>query len=266
MSTLTCTLSPCGYAAGTDPEPTAAASVPPPPAPPPACTPYDPEPVQTLGPGAVTTYDAWRRSQYTSTIGQRSLQALGEIDAAEAAGDRGAAWRAAQEASEARNATRTATQGRLTPAGRIVSDRLEGDRSWGYITNRYDPAGTQDYAAARRIAEASGRSARLMKYFSGFSRVAGPVGIVVGGAVAANEVAQACPADRPRVAASEAGGMALGAAGAVGGTVLAVALLGSNPVGWAVLGAAVIGSAVGGWLGSEGGRAAGGAIFDFFAR
>jgi hypothetical protein len=214
----------------------------------------------------VTSYDAWRRSQYTTAIGQNSQAALNTIDLAEAAGDRGAAWRAAQDASDTRNAIRTASQDRLSWGGRLMSDRLEGDRSWDYITRRYDPDGLQDFNAARNIASASGRSAKLMTYFSRFSRVAGPVGVVFGGAVAVNTVAQACPQDRPRVAAAEGGGMVVGAAGAVGGTVVAVLLLGSNPVGWAVLAAGVVGAGIGGFAGSEGGRWLGGAVYDFFAR
>lgn len=227
----------------------------------------DPLP-QTMGQGLSTSYDTFRRWQYTTQIHANSTGALRLIDQAQVNGSLAAAEDAARNASQSRNVLRAATQEQLLPGGRVVSNMLEGDRSWGYITNRYNAAGEANFDSWRRVAAASGRSSSSMVMFTRVSRVLGPVGIVFGAGVAANEVACAPPEQRARVAAQETGGVAGGlAAGSLGmaGGALVVGLLVSNPAGWVVLGAAVIGGGILGYFGSEGGRALGGRIFDFFS-
>jgi hypothetical protein len=221
-----------------------------------------------MGQGLATSYDTFRRWQYTSRIHANSAEALSLIDQAQLNGNLAAAEDAARNASQSRNVLRAATQEQLLPGGRVVSGMLEGDRSWGYITNRYNAAGEADFDSWRRVASASGRSSASMVHFTRVSRVLGPVGIVFGAGVAANEVACAPPEQRARVAAEETGGvvggLVGGSLGMAGGAVV-VGLLVSNPAGWVVLGAAVVGGAVVGYLGSEGGRALAGKIFGWFS-
>ena len=145
---------------------------------------------------------------------------------------------------------------------------LEQDRTWSAIATKYNAAGEADFDAWRRVASASGRSSSSMVMFTRVSRVLGPVGIVFGAGVAANEVRCAPPAERPRVAAQETGGVLGGLAGGtlgMAGGALVVGLLVSNPAGWVVLGAAVVGGAVLGYLGSEGGRALANTVFGWFS-
>jgi hypothetical protein len=228
----------------------------------------DPLP-QTLGQGSITTYDAWRRTQYTGTIKHNAGGAVSAIEQAEVQGNLTRAEQIAHDASDARNAVRTSTQGKLTPGGRVISEMLEQDRSWPTIVNKYSQGAEPDFAAWKRVASATGRSSRDMVLFTRMSKVLGPVGMVFGAGVAAYEVSQAPDAQKPRVAASETGGMVGGAVGGtlgmVGGGLLLGALV-SNPVGWAIIGAGLVGGALVGYLGSEGGRAAGGAIYDAVTR
>lgn len=224
---------------------------------------------QTLGQGAVTTYDTWRRTQYTGTIQRNADAAVSGIEQAQAQGNLARAEQIAREASEARNTVRTATQGQLTPGGRVMSEMLEQDRSWPAIRSKYSQGAEPDFGTWRRVAEATGRSSADMVLLTRVNRVLGPVGMVFGAGVAAYEVSQATDAEKPRVAAAETGGMVGGAVGGtlgmVGGGLLVGALV-SNPVGWAVIGVGLVGGALFGYLGSEGGRAAGGALYDAVMR
>jgi hypothetical protein len=228
---------------------------------------HDPLP-QTAGQGAAVTYDTFRRWQYTTQIKLNSNQALALIEQARLAGDLSAAEAAALNASIARNTVRTTTQGQLLPGGRVLSTMLEQDRSWNAILQKYNPTGQADFDTWQRIAAASGRSSKDMLMFSRVSRVLGPAGIIFGAGVAAHEVSCAPPEQRARVASQETGGivggLALGTLGTAGGALLVGALV-SNPAGWVVLGGAVVVGGIAGWLGSEGGRSVGGAIYDFFA-
>lgn len=233
---------------------------------PPSGPPDDRDPLlQTLGQGAVTSYDAWRRTQYTTTIKHNASTAVGAIEQAQAQGHLGRAEQIAHDASDARNTVRTSTQGQLTPGGRVISEMLEQDRSWPTIVDKYSQGAEPDFNTWKRVASATGRSSKDMVLFTRVSKVLGPVGIVFGAGVAAYEVSQAPDAQKPRVAASETGGMVGGAVGGtlgmVGGGLLLGALV-SNPVGWAIIGAGLVGGALLGYAGSEGGRAAGGAIYD----
>jgi hypothetical protein len=147
----------------------------------------DPWP-QTLGQGSVTTYDAWRRTQYTTTIKHNASTAVGAIEQAQAQGHLSRAEQIAHDASDARNAVRTSTQGKLTPGGRVISEMLEQDRSWPTIVGKYSQGAEPDFSTWKRVASATGRSSRDMVLFTRVSKVLGPVGIVFGAGVAAYEV------------------------------------------------------------------------------
>jgi RHS repeat-associated protein len=223
---------------------------------------------QTAGSSAVTVWDTAQRARYLEAIHNRSLSAVAEVEAARAAGDLEAAERSARAASAFRNTIRSETQEFLSPGGRLMSQALEGERSWTTMFNRY--GGTHSFETYSEIAAASGRSSRLVTGLSTFGRYAGPIGVAVGVGVAGYEVSNAPPGEAPRVAVREAGGMVGGAAGATGGTALGTGtamvvagLLGlEGPPGWLVLVLGGAGGLAGGYGGSEGGRAGAGALYD----
>ena len=222
---------------------------------------------QTAGQGSVTSYDTWRRIQYTTGNAERAQAAVTAINQAEAAGDLAAAKAIAQQASAERNIARAATQGVTSPGGKVIAGMLEQDRSWAAVLAKYSGGAEANFDTYRRIAAATGRSAKSMVVFTRMSKVLGPLGIVFGAGVASYEVSQACPADRPRVAASEGGAFVGGAVGStlgMAGGGLVLGLLVSNPAGWMVIGAGVVGAVALGWLGSDLGRSAGSGLFGLF--
>ena len=115
---------------------------------------------QTAGTGAVAWYDSAARGDYLEDIHDVSQQAGAEIEAARSAGDLQGAERAAMGASAFRNAARTETQQLLSPGGQMMSEALEGERSWATMFNKY--GGTNTFETYAAIAEASGRSSKLV--------------------------------------------------------------------------------------------------------
>jgi RHS repeat-associated protein len=228
---------------------------------------HEPKP-QTAGAGAVTTYDSAQRVAYLDDIHAQSSQAVSEIETARELGDLERAEKAAREASAFRNAVRTETQEMLSPGGRLMSQALEGDRSWAVMFEKY--GGTNTFETYEAIALASGRSSGWVTGLATVGKYAGPAGVIFGVGVATYEVATAPPGQQLRTASRETGGMAGGALGATGGTALGVGAAGviagacglAGPPGWLVLLLGAVGGIAGGYAGSEGGRAGGGALYD----
>ncbi|HUF54865.1 MAG TPA: RHS repeat-associated core domain-containing protein [Dehalococcoidia bacterium] len=223
---------------------------------------------QTAGSGAVTIYNTAQRSEYLAQVRTNSAQGVQRVQAARGAGDLAAAEAAARETSATRNALRTATQERLTPGSRYMSQVLEEVPDFESLAQRY--AQPNQFDTFEEVARAAGRSRGSVTTLTRVGKVAGPAGVAFGVGVGVYEVVEAPPAERPRVAAREGGGVLGGAAGAelgfAGGTGLAVVIAGvaglSGPPGWIVLGLGLVGAGAGGYFGSEGGRAAGGALYD----
>lgn len=227
---------------------------------------------QTAGSGAVNIYNTAQRSEYLAQVRANSAEGVQRVQAAREASDIAAAEAAARETSATRNALRTATQERLTPGSRYMSEVLEEARDFESLAQRY--AQPNQFDTFEEVARAAGRSRGSVTTLTRVGKVAGPVGVAVGVGVGVYEVVEAPPAERPRVAAREGGGVLGGAAGAevgvaagTGGAALIAGALGlSGPPGWLVLGLGFLGAIGGGYLGSEGGRAGGEAMYDAATR
>jgi hypothetical protein len=149
-----------------------------------------------------------------------------------------------------------------------MSEVLERPRDFESLAREY--AKPNQFDTFEEIARAAGRSRGPVTRLTQFNRVAGPIGVAFGVGVGVYEVAEAPPAERPRVAAREGGGVVVGAVGAelgvAGGTGIAALIAGalglSFPPSELVLGLGILGGFVGGYLGGEGGRAGGGTVYD----
>jgi hypothetical protein len=229
---------------------------------------------RATGPGIVTTYDGLIRLGYSRDADALSRAAVAEIAEARRLGDTGRAEAAARAAVDARNTLRSSTQELLTPGARKLSQLVENPPEWDKISvnPKYAVAGDQ-FATYENIALAAGRTNSALRVIGQVSRVAGPVGTVVGLGQSAEAIASAAPQERPRVLAREVGSTAFGAAGATAGVALgasagaAVAgfLVVSNPVGWIVGGSILLGAGLG-YLGSVGGSKVGTLTYDFATR
>jgi RHS repeat-associated protein len=229
----------------------------------------DPDrPAQTAGSSLVSLYNTTRRMSYSAAAKEMSAQAVEKVFAAWEAADLSGAEKAAKEALEARNSLRTATQAKLTPGARLMSEMLEQPRTWELMVEKYGGAG--QFETYVDIAAAAGRSRPSVQLLSHFSKVAGPAGVVVGIGVGVKAAHDAPPEERPRVATQEAGSFVGGAVGAeigtAAGTAIAVGIAGalglSGPPGWIVLTLGLAGGAAGGYYGSEGGRQGAGSLYD----
>ena len=143
----------------------------------------------------------------------------------------------AQQAFEARQALRTATQNTLSPGGKLVSMAIEQkytfDGQYEKYATRAAKAGP--YAPMdvyKRIIEASGSSNKWVSGMNTFTKYAGPIGTVVGLGASGYAIANAPQGQTGRVAAEEAGGLLGGLAGGMVGTYAVGALaLGAAAVG-----------------------------------
>ena len=224
---------------------------------------------QTAGSGAVTIYNTIQRSKYISQIKLDSEGAIRAINAAQEAKNLSAAESASRGASEARNTQRTATQKRLSPGSRYMSEVLEEARDFDSLVQDPKYARSNPFDTYRNVADAAGRSRKSIKLLTRLGKVAGPLGTAVGLGVAGYEIVEASPEERSCVVARESSGIVGGAVGAeigmAGGTAAGVAIAGAlglsgGPPGWLVLGLALLGGLGGGYLGSETGRVGGEAL------
>ncbi|MEG3632730.1 SpvB/TcaC N-terminal domain-containing protein [Micromonospora palythoicola] len=244
-------------------------------------------PGRSGGQGAVTMWDTHQRRQYMQGNRAASDAAQRSIAQSVAEGNTDDAMRTAQEVSEARNARRLATQSRLSPGSRALSQVIEGERSFASMLRTYlnrlpgveggrpvpspGPGET-----ARRIAVAAGESRGSLKVLTRIGRVAGPVGLAFGAVFGIHAVATAPEGQRGRVAAREIGAFVGGAIGASVGMSAGVALAGgisgfliglgviSGPIGWLAIGLGLLGAGLVGWWWSRRGGQLGEAIYDWW--
>lgn len=122
--------------------------------------------------GALQAMDLASRDAYKLGNTQRVVELKKALQGADA----GRAATIAENASKLRNVARAATQGQLTPVGKVLSKLLEKDRSWASIIEKYgDPFDTklpakQRAAIADRIVGASGKSSRAMNALQAFGK------------------------------------------------------------------------------------------------
>ena len=223
---------------------------------------------QTAGSGAVGLHDGVHRSGYQKQIKATSRAAVEAVDAARRNGDAAAAMRIAREAVEQRDAVRAATQRRLTPGGRMLSEALEKpmrfEQRLARAAQKVAKPGQEASAfdVAQELARSSGSSRGSLKFLSRVGKFGGAAGVVLGIGFGAKAVRDARPEDRPRVLAEEGGGVVGGAVGSGLGTLggaATIAVLGSNPVGWGIL---LVGAVGGGIVGSEVGREIAGTLYE----
>jgi hypothetical protein len=220
------------------------------------------------GASAVTTYESQVRANYLTEIRKASDEAVSEIDKLIAAVEKGTITEAealeyadnlAREASAQRDLLRAEAQKKLLPGGKLLSEALETPLSF---EERLASKGGASLSGYRDVAKSAGKSRALVSGLAKFGKVAGPVGLVVGGGLAISAVANAPPEEQTAQAVEEVAAFGGSAAGATGGTALGVAgaggiaaLLGlSGPPGWLVLGLGLVGGVGGGYLLGEGTR------------
>ncbi len=229
------------------------------------------------GAASVTTWDSIQRGRYNASNAARAADAINRIRDAKRAHKAVRAWKIGKEASEARNAARVATQQRLSPGGRAMSEAI--DKKWLFedIVKKYVKeelgAGKKTsspprdlYIIAERVAEGSGRSNKWMSILARGGRVVGPLGIAVGLWSAARNIYNAPPDARGRVVAGEignfAGGLLGGALGTTAGVVLAGGVNGfliglgivTLPVSWLPIVLGILGGLASAWAFGNWGR------------
>jgi hypothetical protein len=217
---------------------------------------------------AVNTADSFQRGKYLSKIHQNSDEAVAAIEAARKAGNPQLAEEIARAAFDERNALRAATQQKLSPGGRMMSEAIDQKRTWESMLTKYGSE-ADEFATAENIARASGRSNKVMSRLSTAGRVLGPIGTALGVGQAGYQIANAEEGDRARVAGKESGSLV---GGAIGGTLGTLGALGiaslcglTGPPGWlAAIG--ILGGVGGGFLGSEAGGGIGEQIGTGFGR
>jgi RHS repeat-associated protein len=187
------------------------------------------------GQSAVTWWDSFQRGDYVTKNRAASQTAQKGIEAATKTGNAVEAWEAAKNVSEARDVRRLATQQRLSPGGRALSETLEkpavfAERAAEYSTRLPRVEGgaksstRSAFEIARRVAVAAGESRAIIKTIAKIGRVAGPVGLGVGIGLGVREVVNAPPDQRPGVAAREVGSFVGGSVGASVGLSFGVAV------------------------------------------
>lgn len=241
-------------------------------------------PKPNAGAAAVTMWDSVQRGRYTTGNVSRSAEAMSRVRAATQTGDAIRAWEAAREASDARNAARVATQGRLSPGGRAMSQAIDAGRTFESSVAEYStrapgartPSPTRyAYTIAERVAEGSGRSNPWMSRLARGGRFLGPLGIAVGMGLAARNIRNASPEERGRVASGEIGNFAGGAAGVTLGMSAGVAFAGgvsglliglgliAGPIVWLAIGLGILGAIAGAWAFGNLGRGIGETVYDW---
>jgi RHS repeat-associated protein len=239
-------------------------------------------PARSSGGGAVTWWDSVQRGNYVAGNRAASGAARQEIAAALAEKNAPKAWSEAEKVSNLRDLRRTATQKKLSPGGRVLSEAIEEEATFVERVAKYTKrlpsveggakvATRNAGEVSRRIAVAAGESRAAIKVLAKGGRVLGPIGFAVGAGFAIHAVVTAPEGQRGRVASREAGSFAGGALGATAGMGAAVAALGfvngfgagllgvglaAGPIGWVAI--AVVGVAaavvVGYWWSKRGGQ------------
>jgi len=249
------------------------------------------------GSSVPASYSSNERAKYSKGNIKRAAEGVRLVESAIENGDEAAAWRAAEEASDARDAARRATQQRLRLAGgKRLSELIDKGREFSdtrsyYQSRQYGQMSTIDrlkwrlftpglpthtpstpqntgtwQQATRNIAIGSGKTNRFVSSASKAGRILGPIGVVYGAYSGYAAVRDAAPEDKARVATGEVASFAAGAAGFALGSAATALLIGlafSNPIGWVAMGATLLGGAIGAYLFSEGAKAGVNAAWSF---
>ena len=181
------------------------------------------------------------------------------------------------QAFEARQTLRTATQNTLSPGGKLVSMAIEQKDTFESQYEKYanraskaGPYGPMD--AYKGIIEGSGSSNKLVSSINSFTKVAGPVGLGLGLASSGYVIANAPVGQTGRVASEEAGGFLGGlaggvaATGAIGGLALGAAAVGVTVAAPVVLVAGAVAGIAGAIYTSGYGRQAGAHYYNLWGK
>jgi hypothetical protein len=241
-------------------------------------------PHPNAGAATVTTWDSVQRGKYTAGNAKRSAEAVSRIRAYTEADDAVGAWEAGKKVSETRNAARVATQRKLSPGGRAMSEAIDAGRNFKSPVAEYTtrtpgartPSPTRSaYTIAERVAEGSGRSNPWMSRLARGGKVLGPPGIAVGLAFAGRNIYNATPEERERVTAGEGGtflggmiGASLGmSAGVMLAAIVSWFLLGlgviAAPIALLAIGLGIIGAIAGAWAFGNAGRGIGETLYEW---
>ncbi|MES2937601.1 MAG: SpvB/TcaC N-terminal domain-containing protein [Pseudomonadota bacterium] len=156
---------------------------------------------------AVTTHDSVLRGQYEKADRANSAAAQDAIADAKKSGDAAAAMSEAEKASTLRNEGRLATQDKVSPPGKWVSQKIEGERGFDKMKDTYSkrlpsseaknlPKGAprgggppaDEFELARRIAVASGEPRWYMSWAGKAGRYLGPAGMALSGFALGNDI------------------------------------------------------------------------------
>ncbi|MGC4065031.1 MAG: RHS repeat-associated core domain-containing protein [Polyangiaceae bacterium] len=220
------------------------------------------------GSSAVTAYESSVRSEYLRQIKTASAEAVSEIDKIIAAAKEGTitevealeqAEHVARAASAKRDTLRAAAQSKLLPGGRMLSEAIERPMPF---EQRLAMKGGPTLSGYRAVAVSAGKSRAIVSAVAKFGKIAGPVGLAIGGGLGVKAVLEAPAEQQASVAVEEGAALGASALGATGGTALGVAGAGgiagvlgiSGPPGWLVLGLGLIGGLGGGYFAGEGVR------------
>jgi RHS repeat-associated protein len=196
---------------------------------------------------AVTTHDSVLRGNYEKADQQNSKAAQDAIAEAKKSGDTAAAMSEAEQASKLRNEGRIATQESVSPPGRWISERIEGERGFEKMKDTYSkrlpgveakglPPGeaarlgptSDEFEIARRIAVAAGEPRWYMSWAGKAGRVLGPLGMLLSAYALGNDIYH------------NDWGMASGDALTVGGTGLEMFALATKGAATTVLGVSAV--------------------------
>ncbi|MDK2127057.1 hypothetical protein, partial [Parachitinimonas caeni] len=228
---------------------------------------------------AATLYDANQRAGYKAQAIANSKFYLSEFNKLSLDQRSGAQGKnIAIQAFGERQELRAATQSKLSPGGRIVSQAIELERTFvsqaEYSAKKIVKSGgiATESGVYERIIKSSGASNGWVSRVNTLSRILGPFAIAAEATGGAARVYNAPQGQHGLYTAQEIGSIAGGWAGgtlatmAVGGAALGLAALGITLGGTAILAAGIV---VGGYAAvttSRYGREAGGYYYNFFSR
>ena len=198
--------------------------------------------------GALQGLDVALRDLYKSAAAGNVDTTLAKLRQIGELAEESAPW-AARASNKTRNLLRAATQGKLTPLGRVLSRWLEKDRSWQAIIEKYgDPfdytkSPADRMATAERIIKGSGRSSRAMNGLQAFGKAL----LVLNVVVSAHQIAEGVKKQGTREAALGTVDIAEGTTNAILGvgsyTATKMGWLKAAGGGWGSVGASVLAAA-----------------------
>jgi hypothetical protein len=168
-----------------------------------------------------------------------------------------------------RNDTRTATQERLTPGGRALSEAIEQPRPWEQVYEKSRiKANGEPFGTYENVAISAGKSNPQFRLLNTGGLVLGPLLLALGLMGSAARIADAAPENRARATFEESGAFIFGLAGGTFGTSGGVSLgtslvtglgefgwiaVGGGPATWLIVGCALVGGiALSSWSAKQG--------------